>query len=271
MNALHHSALQELRLRAPNARPRIGVVLGSGWGGLTEHVAAGAVRVPYGELEGFPRAAIAGHSGELVLGKIGAREVAVLAGRKHAYETGDVGAMRVPLLTLRDLGCEVLVLTNAAGSLEPGMQPGSLMALTDHINLPQLSPLVGESGSERFVDMANCYDAELRAKALALARAKQVPLHEGIYLWCFGPQFETPAEIRLFRQIGANAVGMSIVPETILARHAGMRVLGLSLITNMAAGLSAESLSHKHTLEQAGRQMAQAGRFLADVIEEISP
>ena len=145
------------------------------------------------------------------------------------------------------------------------------MAITDHINLPQRSPLVGESGSERFVDMGNCYDADLRARAVAVARRKQVDLHEGIYLWCFGPQFETPAEIRLFRQIGANAVGMSIVPETILARHMGLRVLGLSLITNMAAGLSAENLSHAHTLEQASRQMARASRFLADVIEEIAP
>ena len=271
MTSLHHSALQELRLRAPNARPRIGVVLGSGWGDLAGHVAPGAVRVPYAELEGFPRAAIAGHSGELVLGRIGKGEVAVLAGRKHAYETGDVGAMRVPLWTLRDLGCEILVLTNAAGSLDERMQPGSLMALTDHINLPQRSPLVGESGSERFVDMANCYDAELRGRAQAVARKKQVELNEGIYLWCFGPQFETPAEIRLFRQAGANAVGMSIVPETILARHSGMRVLALSLITNMAAGLSPESLSHNHTLEQASRQMARASRFLADVIEEIAP
>lgn len=270
MTALHHTALQALRLRAPEAKPRIAVVLGSGWGGLAEHM-PDAVRVPYAELEGFPRAGIAGHSGELLLGRIGRQEVAVLAGRKHAYEEGDVNAMKVPLRTLRDLGCDVLVQTNAAGSCVAEMPPGSLMVLTDHINLPQRSPMVGESGSERFVDMVDAYDPALRAAALAVARRSQVELREGVYLWCFGPQFETPAEIRMFRQMGADAVGMSTVPETIIARRAGMRVLALSLMTNMAAGLSAEKLSHAHTLEQAGRAKASASRFLADVIEEIVP
>ena len=270
MTALHHTALQSLRLRAPDAKPRIAVVLGSGWGGLADHVER-PMRIPYAELEGFPKAAIAGHSGELVLGKIGQREVAVLAGRKHCYEEGDVNAMKIPLRTLRDLGCEVLVQTNAAGSCAPAMQPGSLMVLTDHINLPQRSPLVGESGSERFVDMSEAYDPALRASALAVAKRRQVELHQGVYLWCFGPHFETPAEIRMFRTMGADAVGMSTVPETIIARHAKMRVLALSLMTNMAAGLSDEKLSHAHTLETANRAKAQASRFLADVIEEISP
>lgn len=269
MNALHHPALRELRSRAPGAHPRIAIVLGSGWGGLTEHVLDG-VRVPYDELEGFPRAAVPGHKGELLLGRIGEHQVAILSGRKHAYEDGDVSAMKVPLLTLQALGCEVLVQTNAAGSLDARMSPGSLMVLRDHINLPQRSPLVGESGSGRFVNMVDAYDPELRLAALTVARRNDMDLHEGVYLWCLGPQFETAAEIRMFRQLGADAVGMSTVPETILARRAGMKVLAFSLITNMAAGLSAESLSHAHTLEQAGRVNATAGRLLAEVIKEIA-
>jgi purine-nucleoside phosphorylase len=269
MNALHDPAVRELRSRAPDAHPRIGVVLGSGWGGLTEHV-LDRVRVPYAELEGFPRAAVPGHKGELLMGRIGEQEVAILSGRKHAYEDGDVKAMKVPLLALQALGCEVLVLTNAAGSLDARMNAGSLMVLRDHINLPQRSPLVGESGSGRFVDMVDAYDPQLRRTALAVAKRNGVDLHEGVYMWCLGPQFETAAEIRMFRQLGADAVGMSTVPETILARRAGMKVLALSLITNMAAGLSGECLSHAHTLEQAGLVNASASRLLAEVIQEIA-
>lgn len=242
---------------APKAHPRIAVVLGSGWGGLTAHV-QDAVRIPYANLEGFPQATVAGHSGELWLGHIGARPVAVMSGRKHGYETGAVDGMRIPLQVLQALGCEVLVQTNAAGSLRADMPPQSLMVLNDHLNLPQRSPLVGESGSERFVSMVDAYDPALRAQALTLAAQRGVALQEGVYAWAFGPQFETPAEIRMMARLGADAVGMSTVPETILARHAGLRVLALSLITNMGAGLSAEHLSHAHTLSQA-----QAGGDLA--------
>lgn len=270
MNVLHESALAALRIRAPDAKPRTAVILGSGWGGVVDHV-TGATRVPYGELAGFPSAGVSGHGGELVLGRIGRREVAVLSGRKHAYESGDVKAMKVPLFALRDLGCEVLVQTNAAGSLDARMQPGSLMVVTDHINLPQLSPLVGEEGSDRFVDMVDAYDPRLRERALAVARRSGVELHEGVYVWCLGPQFETPAEVRMCRNLGGDAVGMSTVPETIIARRAGMRVLAMSLMTNMAAGLSDESLSHAHTLQQARAAGDIASRLLADVIQEIAP
>lgn len=270
MTILTLPAVETVRQHAPGARPRVAVVLGSGWGGVARHV-EDLQRVPYAELEGFPRAGVAGHSGELLLGRVGDREVAIMSGRKHAYEDGDVKAMQVPLRTLRALGCEAIVLTNAAGSLRPEMPPGSLMAITDHINLPQRSPLVGERGPERFVDMKDAYDPGLRAAAMAAAARRGVTLHEGVYLWCLGPQFETRAEIRMFRNLGADAVGMSTVPETILARHAGMKVLAISLMTNMAAGLSEENLSHAHTLEQAGRVQETASRLLADVIQEIAP
>jgi purine-nucleoside phosphorylase len=270
MNGMHESAIADLRMRAPRAAPRLAVLLGSGWGPVAEHV-TGAMRVPYAELRGFPGASVAGHVGELILGRIGSREVAVMSGRKHAYEDGDVKAMRVPILALAEMGCGILVQTNAAGSLDERMPPGSLMLVKDHINWPQLSPLVGERGPERFVDMADAYDPQLRERALAVAKRTGVPLTEGVYMWCLGPQFETAAEVRLCRQLGADAVGMSTVPETILARRAGMKVIAFSLLTNMAAGLSREKISHSHTLEQAARAGATASRLLADVIEEIGP
>lgn len=261
-------AVDQVRALAPQARPRIAVVLGSGWSGLTAHLHA-AQRIPYTALDGFPRATVAGHAGELWLGRLGTHEVAVMSGRKHAYESGDVDGMKLPLQTLRALGCEVLVQTNAAGSCRPDMPPGSLMLLSDHINLSQRSPLVGEVGSERFVDMSNAYDPVLRQTARSVAGLSGVVLHEGVYVWVFGPQFETPAEIRMFRQLGADAVGMSTVPETILARRVGLRVLAMSLMTNMAAGLSDESLSHAHTLSTAQSASHRASTLLADVIAAI--
>jgi purine-nucleoside phosphorylase len=263
------ATVDQVRAFAPQAQPRIAVVLGSGWSGLTDHIHH-AQRIPYTELDGFPHATVLGHAGELWLGRIGTHEVAVMSGRKHAYESGDVNGMKLPLQTLRALGCEVLVQTNAAGSLRPDMQPGSLMIISDHINLPQRSPLIGEGGSERFVDMSNAYDAGLRATAQSVAGLSGLTLHEGVYVWLVGPQFETPAEIRMFRQLGADAVGMSTVPETILARRAGMRVLALSLLTNMGAGLSAESLSHAHTLSTARSASKVASTLLADVIAAIA-
>lgn len=261
-------ALERLRALAPAARPRVAVVLGSGWGGLTARL-QDALRVPYAELPGFPQVTVAGHAAELWLGRIGPVEVAVMSGRQHGYETGAVDGMKLPLRCLHALGCEVLVLTNAAGSLRADWAAGSLMLVTDHINLPQRSPLVGEAGSERFVGMADAYDRVLRLAARQVALRMGLPLHEGVYLWCLGPQFETPAEIRAFQRLGADAVGMSTVPETLIARHAGMRVLSLSLITNLAAGLSDEPLSHAGTLSAAQAASEHAGDFLREVIRTL--
>ena len=263
------SCLASIRQRAPQARPRIAIVLGSGWGGLTARIEA-PLRIAYAALEDFPQTGVAGHSGELWLGRIGEHEVAVLSGRQHAYETGEVDAMKLPLRTLRALGCELLLQTNAAGSLRPAMGPGSLMLISDHLNLPQRSPLVGGAGTERFVDMVNAYDAGLRDCAKAVSVQRGVALHEGVYAWALGPQFETPAEIRMMQTLGADAVGMSTVPETILARHAGMRVLALSLITNLGAGLSREALSHAHTLAQAEAASDRACAFLLAVVQSLN-
>lgn len=266
MNELY--AVATLRRRAPHIQPRVAVVLGSGWGALTEQVRE-PVCIPYSELNGFPQASVAGHSGMLCLGHIGATPVAVMSGRKHSYENGAVDGMKVPLRVLHALGCTVLVQTNAAGSLRTDMPAHSFMLLSDHINLPQRSPLVGELGSERFVSMVDAYDPGLRALAHECAQERGLKLHEGVYAWAFGPQFETPAEIRMMRQLGADAVGMSTVPETILARHAGLRVLALSLMTNMGAGLSSEQLSHAHTLAQAQSIGSVASELLADIVGRI--
>jgi purine-nucleoside phosphorylase len=262
------NAIDTIRQRAPGLQPRIAVVLGSGWGGLTAHL-TGAIQIPYSELAGFPQPGVAGHGGTLWLGQIGTQKVAVMSGRQHGYETGAVDGMAEPLRVLQALGCHTLVQTNAAGSLRLDMPPQSLMLLSDHLNLCQRSPLVGVTGSERFVNMVDAYDPALRAHARHVAQAQGATLFEGVYAWFLGPQFETPAEIRMARLLGADAVGMSTVPETILARHLGLRVLALSFITNLGAGLSAEHLSHAHTLQQAQLGSAAASQLLADIISSL--
>lgn len=256
------------RLAATGRRPRIAVLLGSGWGGFLELV-SDAIDLPYADLPAFPRPGVGGHAGRVRLGRIGRNEVIVLAGRRHAYETGEADGMKGAVRTLAALGVQVLVQTNAAGSLDPALPPGSLMMIGDHLNLPQRSPLVGEAGDARFVDMSDAYDAALRAQAAALAGA-QAP-GEGVYAWVLGPQFETPAEIRMLRLLGARAVGMSTVPETILARHSGLRVLAYALITNFAAGLSDERLSHAHTLAGAAAAGERARSVLAAVVGGLEP
>ena len=261
-------ALARIRAAAPAARPRVALLLGSGWGGFTQRL-GDAQRLSYAGLPGFPGAGVAGHAGELWLGRLGTCEVAVLGGRRHGYEDGSVAGMKSALCTLQALGVQLLVQTNAAGSLHPGLRAGSLMLVSDHLNLPQRSPLVGETGSARFVDMAGAYDAALRRVAVEVAAARGMTLHEGVYAWALGPQFETPAEIRMLRTLGADAVGMSTVPETIVARWLGWRVLAVSLITNLAAGLSDDRLSHAHTLAQAAAASDAAGAWLADLVEAL--
>jgi len=250
------------------AAPDVAVVLGSGWAGAADHV-QDAQRLPYAALTAFTATQVQGHVSELVIGRCGTQRVAMLRGRTHTYESGDCAAMAGALRSLQAWGVQVLVLTNAAGSLRPHMPPGSLMLIADHINAPQRSPLVGEAGNTRFVDMNAAYDPALRAHALGIAKARQQALPEGTYLWALGPQFETPAEIRMFAAWGADAVGMSTVPETILARHCGLRVLGLSLITNMAAGMSAQVLSHAATLQQAQASGDTAAGFLSALLASL--
>ncbi len=257
-----------LRQRLGTRTPKIAVLLGSGWGPFAQQV-QDAVEVPYADLPAFPKLAIGGHAGKLKAGRVGDVEIAVLAGRKHAYETGEADGMKGAIRALAALGAQVLVQTNAAGSMDAAMRPGELMLISDHLNVAQRSPLVGEPGDKRFIDMSAAYCPRLRAQALAAAQAAGTPLREGVYAWVLGPQFETPAEIRMLRAFGAQAVGMSTVPETILARHAGLRVLALSLMTNMAAGMEAQTLSHAHTLATAGAASARAVQTLAAVVQAL--
>jgi len=254
-----------LRQRLGARRPQVAVLLGSGWGSFADLV-EDAVQIAYAELPAFPVLAIGGHAGVLRAGRIGATEVLVLAGRKHSYETGEPDGMKGAIRTLAALGVQVLVQTNAAGSMDAAMRPGELMLIQDHINVVQRSPLFHEPGDQRFVAMAGAYCTELQALARRSAQAQGAKLHEGVYAWVMGPQFETPAEIRWLRSMGAQAVGMSTVPETILARHAGLRVLALSMLTNMAAGLSDEALSHSHTLATARAGGDAACALLAAIV-----
>lgn len=261
------------RLCARGHAPRIAVLLGSGWGPLADAV-QDAVSVPYAELPAFPALNVGGHAGRVMLGRLGRHEVAVLAGRKHAYETGTADGMKGAIRTLARAGVRVLVQTNAAGSLTHALPPGSTMLISDHINMSQQSPLFGEPGDDRFVSMVDAYDPALRAAAHAAVQALPPGMNaigEGVYAWFMGPQFETPAEIRMFQMLGAMAVGMSTAPETIVARHAGLRVLAISLLTNMAAGLSGEKLSHAHTLASAAAASERAVAQLTAIVEGMEP
>jgi len=261
------------RLRATGRRATIAVLLGSGWGPFADAV-EDPLAIPYAELPAFPVLNVGGHAGHVVLGRLGPHEVAVLAGRKHAYETGTADGMKGAVRTLAKAGVKVLVQTNAAGSLTHALPPGATMLLSDHLNLSQASPLFGEPGDDRFVSMVDAYDPALRAgarAAVASLGANRDTIGEGVYAWFLGPQFETPAEIRMCQVLGAQAVGMSTVPETIAARHAGLRVLAISLLTNMAAGLSNERLSHAHTLATAAAASERAVAQLTAIVRSMVP
>jgi purine-nucleoside phosphorylase len=246
------TAADAIRARAGAEPPALAVVLGSGLGGLARRVEE-AVRIPYADLPGFPVSGVSGHEGALALGWLGGARVALLSGRAHYYEAGDARVMRGAVEALARLDVEALLLTNAAGSTRPAMGPGSLMAISDHLSLFGANPLVGEPGDRRFLDLSAAWDLELRARLHAADGA----LHEGVYAWVSGPSFETPAEVRALAALGADAVGMSTAPEAILARYFGLRVAGVSVITNLGAGLAPEPLSHEHTKREADRAAAR--------------
>jgi xanthosine phosphorylase len=253
-------------------RPRVGVVLGSGLGAAADAVADPTV-IDYADLPGFPRPTVAGHGGRAVLGRIGDVPVAVLQGRAHVYEGGDLDAIRVPVRALRLAGAEILVLTNAAGSLRPEVGPGRLMLIADHINLSGVNVLAGPNDDEigpRFPSLQDAYDPELRERLRAAAGELGTELAEGVYLAVSGPTFETPAEIRAYATLGADAVGMSTVHETAVARHCGLRVAGVSAITNLAEGMSPEPLSHEQTLRDAQRAADDLAPLLVRFVENLN-
>ena len=246
------------------------IVLGTGLGGLAD-AAEEAVAIPFSDLPGFPQASVSGHAGRLVIGRIGGRRVLLVQGRAHTYERGDARAMKPVIDTLAELGAGALLLTNAAGSLRPDMPPGSIMVIEDHIALFGPNPLIGEPGDGRFVPMNDAYDPALREMIAHGAARRRIALFEGVYAWVTGPSFETPAEIRALSVLGAQAVGMSTVPEVILARHAGLKVAGLSLITNLAAGLAAEAPSHAETKAAALEGGAAMEAVIRGFLEELPP
>ncbi len=244
--------------------PKTALVLGSGLGSLVDEV-ENAVRIPYAELPVFPHSGVTGHAGQLVACDLGGTPVIMLAGRAHYYEHGNPAAMRPALEALTGIGIEKLILTNAAGSLEPDMGPGSVMLITDHINFSGTNPLFGEPTDRRFVGLTEAYDAGMRAAFERAAQATGTVLHKGVYMWFSGPSFETPAEIRMARVMGANAVGMSTVPEVIVARFLGLRVAACSVITNLAAGMTGSELSHDETKEMA----PLGGQRLATILKKM--
>ncbi|MBD9374288.1 purine-nucleoside phosphorylase [Rhizobium sp. ARZ01] len=244
--------------------PRYGIVLGSGLGSLVDAV-ENSVRIPYAELPSFPVSAVSGHAGELVVGLLRGVPVIMLSGRVHYYERGDANAMRGPIEVLKGLGVQSLILTNSAGSLREDMPPGSVMRIADHINFAGANPLIGVESDDRFVGMTNAYDAGLAARMEKAAEKTGTPLHQGVYMWFSGPNFETPAEIRMARILGADAVGMSTVPEVLIARFLGLKVAAASVITNFGAGMTGAELSHHETKDMA----PVGGTRLATVLAEM--
>lgn len=249
-------------------QPEIGLVLGSGLGFFADERMTPEARVSYGEIEGFPTSTVPGHEGRFVCGTLGGRRLLCMQGRFHFYEGYDMRQLSLPVRLMGELGVRTLFLTNAAGGIRPDFKPGEFMLIRDHINFMGTNPLIGtDSGDgERFPDMGEVYDAGLREKIRGWGEAREFGLREGVYLATTGPSFETPAEIRAFAGWGADAVGMSTVPEAIVARQLGMRVCGISCITNVAAGLGERPLSHEEVFETAERVRPRFADLLAGAL-----
>jgi purine-nucleoside phosphorylase len=264
-------AVEVLRSRIGGDLPEVAVVLGSGLRTLSDSV-DDAVRVPYSDLPGFPQPTVAGHGGELVCGTLDDVRVMMQSGRLHLYEGHTPEAVVLPVRTFADLGVDTLVVTNAAGGMRSSLAPPTLMLIADHVNAMWRNPLLGPNldGEERFPDMSEPYDAGLRELARSVARERSIPLAEGVYAGVLGPNYETPAEVRMLARLGADAVGMSTVPEVIAARARGMRVLGISAITNLAAGISPSTLRHEEVLAAGERISETSGHLVRGVVKKLS-
>lgn len=261
------AAAEYILARIP-AKPRIGLVLGSGLGDFADTL-EDAVRIPFAEIPNFPRTTVEGHTGALVFGKKQGRYVAVLQGRIHYYEGYSQREITIPVRVLAAIGVRTLVLTNAAGGVNKSYKPGDLMLICDHINFSGSNPLIGpnlDAFGPRFPDVSNLYCAELRQDVKEMAAFLGIPLREGVYLMTSGPNYETPAEIRMFRTLGADAVGMSTVPEALVAGHCGMKVVGISCITNMAAGVLPQRLDHSEVMETAARVHDKFHELISNMI-----
>lgn len=263
-------ATEAVRAKLGGRAPKVAIILGSGLGGLADQVEA-PLRIGYGDIPGFHVPTVQGHKGELVFGKLGGTEVVMQSGRFHMYEGHPAQVSVLPVRVFASLGVETLVVTNAAGGIRRTFSPGTLMLISDHINLTGRNPLEGPvlTGETRFPDMSVAYDAALRDSARRVAAKQGTRLEEGVYCALLGPTYETPAEVRMLDRLGADAVGMSTAPETIIARARGMRVLGFSLITNAAAGTTSALLSHAEVMEVAGEAGGRLAQLVAGVVAEI--
>ncbi len=272
--AAHHQNIEACRSRLAAIgadRARIAIILGSGLGGLDARL-DNPQRLSYADLPGFPRPGVAGHAGEAVTGTLNGVPVLLYRGRQHFYETQDATPLKTMIRTVKALGIPRLFVSNAAGSINPHFAVGSLMAITDHINISGFSPLVGDNDEDwgpRFPSMTDAWDPQLRQLLHAAAKDAGITLHQGVYVWFRGPAFETPAEIRMAQTIGGDAIGMSTVPDLLIARHCGLQVVGCACLTNMGAGLSVEKLSHAHTLENAARAAAGFEELLAKFVVRL--
>jgi purine-nucleoside phosphorylase len=267
-----HDTVAFLRERITRA-PHAVLVLGSGLGGMADDI-EDAVRIPFGDIPGFPRRTqeLAGHAGQLVVGRLEGVEVAAMQGRFHLYEGWQPADVALPVRALAAIGAETMLLTNAAGGIRPGFRPGDLMLMADHINMMFRNPLIGQTvpGEERFPDMSDPYDAGFRRIAEEVARDLKIPLVQGVYAAVLGPSYETPAEIRMLARLGADAVGMSTVPEVLVARAMGIRCLGISCITNLAAGLGGERLSHEEVMIEGARVRDRLAALVRGVLPRVA-
>lgn len=262
------SAAEYIQGKLGGRKPTAALILGSGWGDIAEQV-SDPVKIPYREVPGMAISTVPGHAGEWICGSVGEKCVLLMSGRLHPYEGHPMRDVVMPIYIMKMLGIKTVVVTNAAGAINTSYSAGDMMVITDHINFTARNPLTGENDDRlgtRFPDMSAAYDKQLSEAALRVAGECGVTAHAGVYLQSTGPSFETPAEIRMFRALGADAVGMSTVPEVIAARHAGLRVAGLSCMTNMAAGVLEQPLSHAEVLETAERVREPYGKFIKKFI-----
>jgi purine-nucleoside phosphorylase len=270
MDSRLSAAAEWLRGRLPHP-PLVGVILGSGLGDFADGVDE-RVTIPYGDIPGFPASAVVGHSGTLVAGTVRGVPTVVLSGRVHFYEGHPMPAVVFPARVLGLLGCRTVIVTNAAGGIDRSFKSGNLMLIEDHINLFGTNPLVGANDEDlgpRFPDMSDAYRKDLRSLALAVAKRQRIPLKRGVYVGVHGPSYETPAEIRALRAWGADAVGMSTVPEVIALNQMGVGVLGISCITNMAAGVSKQKLDHREVLKTTQRVKGDFVRLLTFLVQAL--
>jgi purine-nucleoside phosphorylase len=264
------AAAEHLRSRLGTEKPVAALILGSGLGSLADRI-TDPVRVPFADIPGFPSATVTGHAGALIAGHLAGRRVLALAGRFHMYEGHAAALAAFPTRVLHALGAKTLIVSNAAGGIRPTLAPGDLLLIRDHVNFMFRNPLIGpnDAGEARFPDMSSPYDEALATLARGVARGEGIALTEGVYCGLLGPSYETPAEVRMLSFLGADAVGMSTVPEVIVARALGMRVLGLSCVTNMACGLSTTPITHAEVIETTARVAAQFERLVSGVIARL--